>query len=267
VSIQAVAWALEQDLPARPKLVLVSIANHADHTTGYCWLRADTIAAEAACTSRAVYNFVGDLIRNGYIRKAQRKGDDGKQRANDYWILFNRQPADWIKDRVPGEADGAGEPSEENDPGPQDVVAPGEHHSCGEDDVSRPAEPVEMHAGSPGPHESTFTRKDSEEPSKTKPKEARASFAGPPRAYRPPPPEPQGAVADREAKQIFVFKGSRAWEAWCDHKLRTTGVRWTLTTWATIDGRRREGWYFPGLFPPSATGPPNNGTEEIIDQF
>ena len=31
MSIQAVGWALEQELPARPKLVLVSIANHANH--------------------------------------------------------------------------------------------------------------------------------------------------------------------------------------------------------------------------------------------
>ena len=88
MSIQAVAWALDQDLPARPKLVLVAIANHADHTNGYCWLKAETIAREASCSPRSVYNFVGALVRNGYMRKALRKGEDGKQRANDYWIMF-----------------------------------------------------------------------------------------------------------------------------------------------------------------------------------
>src|SRR5690349_3688223 len=97
MSIQAVAWALDQDLPARPKLVLVSIANHANHTDGYCWLKVETIAAEASCSERAVYNFIGDLIRNGFIRKAPRKGEDGKQRANDYWILINRPAAEWLK--------------------------------------------------------------------------------------------------------------------------------------------------------------------------
>ena len=65
MSIQAVAWALDQDLPARPKLVLVSIANHASHTDGYCWLKAETIAQEAACTPRSVYTYIGGLVRTG----------------------------------------------------------------------------------------------------------------------------------------------------------------------------------------------------------
>ena len=77
MSIQAVAWVLDrEELPARPKLVLVAIANHANHTDGYCWLKAETIAKEAACSPRAVFNFVGALIRNGYLRKAPARGAD-----------------------------------------------------------------------------------------------------------------------------------------------------------------------------------------------
>lgn len=248
MSIQAVAWALEQNLPARPKLVLVSIANHADHTSGYCWLKAETIATEAACTPRAVYNFVGDLIRNGFVRKALRKGDDGKQRATDYWILFNRSPdAVWIKDRQPGE--------EVED----DTISsePHEQHSAGYNELEAPSEPVDIPAGSSGPHESTFLRKslDSSEPSKTNPKsDSVPDFSAAPRTYRAPPiaPEVQGSTSTEIPQRVFVYVGTRAWEAWLDHNKRTRGMRSNPTTRSFIEKVGwRDGWYFPSLFPPS----------------
>lgn len=264
MSIQAVAWALEQDLPARPKLVLVSLANHANHTDGYCWLKVETIAAEAACSHRAVYNFVGDLIRNGFIRKALRKGADGKQRANDYWILFHREAAPWVSARDAHDADPEGEdlgPADE-DAGagaPQNVVEPHAPGASGESDVPSPPDPVDMHVCASGPHAHTCIPSESLEPSKTKPKSpAREGFGAPPRRYQaPPPPQPvvQGATGD-PAEGVFVFKGTRAWDAWMQHRRRTRGIASAPTTLRTIDGRRREGWFFPTLFPPDATGPP-----------
>ena len=254
MSIQAVGWALEQDLPARPKLVLVSICNHASHTDGYCWLKAETISGEAACSPRAVFNFVGDLIRNGYLRKAPRKGDDGKQRANDYWILFDRSPEKWSSDRTTHHEENADE-----DDATQDVDEPYAPRASGEDSISQVPVPVELPAGACGPHASTCSRKNNEEPSESKPKEAMPSFAAPPRRYMPPPVEPQGAVADREAKQIFVFEGSRAYAEWAEEKRKSTGVAaWHLVTTKVVDGKARRGWYFPSLFPPkpTTTGPP-----------
>jgi hypothetical protein len=279
MSIQAVAWALDQDLPARPKLVLVSIANHADHTNGYCWLKAETIAKEAACTPRSIYNFVGALVRNGYIRKELRKGEDGKQRANDYWIMFRREEKPWVVagNTEPSEAEDDPEESVSGEDEPQDVVEPSEQISCGElpepheRDDSR--QPVEKHAGSPGPHEAAFTRYESLEPSKIKSrKDARASAgerpAYSPRTYKPPPvepPKPMGAiVADKEAKMIFVFEGSRAYEAWLPVMRKQTGVScWKLTTSTIIDGKSKRGWWFPSLFPPdSKTDPPRAGSQQ-----
>jgi hypothetical protein len=135
MSIQAVAWALEQDLPARPKLVLVSIANHANHVDGYCWLKAETIAKEAACTPRSIYNFVGALIRNGFIRKALRKGDDGKQRATDYWILFDREEKEWAHDAHLESNEADDDPSE-IDPSTEDATT----HSPKEDTTGPPGD-------------------------------------------------------------------------------------------------------------------------------
>lgn len=261
MSIQAVAWALEQDLPARPKLVLVSIANHADHRTGYCWLRTETIAEEASCSPRGVFNFIGDLIRNGYIRKAPKRGDDGKQRANDYWILFDRAPEKWTSDRSAGREADAEDITDadvsEADP-PQDVVPPDAPGAGGEDAPPTAPEPVEMHAGAVGPHAPACSHTDSAEPSKTNPKSAREGFGAPPRSYRPPPPpQPvaQGAIIGTNAR-IFVIKGTRAWDAWMAERLRTRGMASAPTTRHVVDGRSREGWFFPTLFPPDATGPP-----------
>lgn len=272
MSIQAVAWALEQDLPARPKLVLVSIANHANHVDGYCWLKAETIAREAACTPRSIYNFVGALVRNGFIRKSLRKGDDGKQRATDYWILFDREEKPWDQDAHLESNEGDGEGSEiasDEDLGttsgePPESLAGGETPEPDERHDTRQA--VDIPAGSGGPPESGFHRKRIAEPSKTNPK---ASSAGAreatapsavPRAYRPPPIEPQAADLAQPTKQIFVYAGTPAYAAWAAHMARQNRTRsWSLQSKAFIDGQYRTGWYFPSLFPPSdskSTDPP-----------
>lgn len=279
MSIQAVAWALEQDLPARPKLVLVSICNHADHTNGYAWLRSDTIAKEAACTVRSVFNYVGALVRNGYIRKAARKGDDGKQRANDYWIMFGREetPWEWGAHQDEPVSDDGTEETEESESEAQDVVSPHAPDSCGEQGMPHApgshVEAPEVSQDSSGPHAIGFTRYESAEPSKIKSKKE-SPLAGPPRSYRPPPPqpvEPEGAIADPKATQIFVYEGTRAWKAWVAEKSRQRGVNWRLTTTKIVDGRTKVGWYFPSLFPPerpAATGPPSpTMTEEDLREL
>lgn len=278
MSIQAVAWALDQDLPARPKLVLVSIANHASHTDGYCWLKAETIAGEASCSPRAVYNFIGDLIRNGYIRKAPRRGDDGKQRANDYWILFNREPAQWVGDRAAVEPEDAGEAAEDE---PQDDVDRMHGvHAVSEPDQA-PSEPVEKHAGAVGPYAPGCSHTDAE-PSKTKPNENPTNSirmdgvrAGVPRGYRPPPPQPIAAKTEGDPPdpmRFFVYEGTPAFDAWAKRKARESGLaKWHRTTTKVVDGKQRVGWYFPTLFPTgadsNATGPPATPslTEDDLD--
>jgi hypothetical protein len=262
MSIQAVAWALEQDkehLPAGPKLVLIAIANHADHTNGYCWLKAETIAREASCTTRSVYNCVGALVRNGYLRKAPRKGEDGKQRANDYWIVFRREDKPWHWGAHPeaNEAESEADEIASEDGAEAISSSPKESNSYGETIDASHTEAVEKQPDSRGPCEVGFTRYESLEPSKSNPKrDARAMGASYiPRNYRPPPlepPQPQGVIiADKQAKMIFVFAGTRAWDAWIKAKRKETGVSsWNLTTTTIVDGERRTGWWFPALFPP-----------------
>lgn len=258
MSIQAVAWALEQDMPARPKLVLVSLGNHADHRTGYCWLKAETIGEEASCSPRAVFNFIGDLIRNGYVRKAIRKSEDGKQRANDYWIVFDRAPTEWISDRTQSvvedeESDGGDAAEiEATDAISSSPHAPRSTHTNTTDDSKTAAAPVDMSAGASGPHATRCQRKSLDEPSKIKPKDTGANvFSAAPRKYHAPPLAPQGAVSADASKPIFVYRGTPAWDAWMAHKKATTGIRPDdLTSTLVVDGEKRTGWWFPTMYPP-----------------
>lgn len=276
MSIQAVGWALEQELPRGPKLVLVSIANHANHVDGYCWLNATTIGREASCTPRSVYNIIGALVRNGFIRKELRRDDHGRQRANDYWLLFDREEKSWEWGTNTRGNEGDGE-AIEDEPTEDDEAT-----SCGQSEATSLCEEVERHeaqstrqpaempAVSPGPSEVDFTRKRIAEPSKTNPKESSARarvLKSTLRNYRPPPPQPVGEVFDN-AKQVFAYEGTRAYEAWAKVRARESGIRnWHLITKKLVDGKWRSGWYFPSLFPPAATGPPSELSEEDANAF
>jgi hypothetical protein len=251
VSIQAVGWALEQRLPPKPKLVLVSIANHANHVDGYCWLALDTISREASIPVRSLFRYIGGLARNGYLRKQLRKGEDGKQRSTDYWILFDRDPREWDW--------GTKAPNDDDDDDPQDVVEPSATESDGSAKLADGESTAETLILADGPS-AIVGRAYNAEPSESKPskKEESPPFdpAERPRSYEPPPIEPMGAVIDQKAKQIFVIEGTRAWKAWVAFKTHECHRRWNLCTNATIKGRIRRGWYFPSLFPPGHVEPP-----------
>lgn len=261
MSNQALTWAFEQNgLPCKAKFVLVSIANHADHTDGYCWLKVSTIAQEAAIPERSLYRYLGGLMRNGYLRREKRKGADGKQRANDYWILFDRKQAPWDWGAVAGGDD---------DADPQDVVEPTAIVAVGESEMAVGDEGEKTPDMAVGPTAIGGSGKDSDEPPKTNPekKEGASRFASPPRGYKAPPiaPEPpQGALHPDASKPIFVFFGSRAWKAWVKYKKRTTGRDWSLTTTITIDGERKAGWHFPTLFPPDCEEESESSEEESM---
>ncbi|MGY4472840.1 helix-turn-helix domain-containing protein [Bradyrhizobium sp. USDA 3364] len=70
MSIQAVAWALDCQFRDDPyaKLILISLANHADHVTGFCWPSMKQIAREASCDRRTVLRRLPALVAAGYVR-------------------------------------------------------------------------------------------------------------------------------------------------------------------------------------------------------
>ncbi len=287
MSIQAVAWALEQRIPAGPKLVLVALANHADHTSGLCWPSVALVAHEASCSPRAVYRFVADLTRNGFVAVEKKRGKDGKQRSNNYWLLFDRPPKDWSA--VPAshaqdaEQDDAEEPDidgsavHEDEPG--DSLSPGDPIAADapENAMTPGVKDEPGDSESPGPGDSGVTRQESSlEPSCLEPSRHAALCASArPTRYEPAarPSALASAAAEearRKSKPVFVIEGTRAYAAWADHeaKRRNLWIRdldggkklapWNLVTTAIIDGKLRRGWYFPSLFPPKGGADPPN---------
>lgn len=262
MSIQAVGWAFEQDLPAGPKIVLLSLANHADHTDGYCFLKGATIAREANCKPRSVWRYLGALIRNGYVRKARRQATDGRRRANDYWLLFARpaEPWDWgakgPADEPDDDGDESGTDLEPQEPTPQDLVQPYANLAHGDSAAKSRSIPSESH----GPCAIGVTWKSPSEPSESKPRDSSCvspQFAEAPRSYRPPAPPPEPTEAEKGQRQ-FVIADTPAWKEWLKHKQ----VASLPTTTAQVHGKTCVGWYFPSLFPPKAPVETKQSSEE-----
>lgn len=248
MSNQALTWAFDQDgLPCKAKFVLVSIANHADHTNGYCWLKVSTIAQEASIPERSLYRYLGALVRNGYLRRQKNKGADGKQRANDYWIIFDRPEAPWSW----GAGIGDDDPTEA-----QDDVEPTAKLAVGETDANDAAADEKTPEMAVGPTAIGGGAESSDEPPKTKPENgARVRpFAAPPRSYKPPPvvhPIQGATQVGEHSKPFFVIVGTRAWNAWLDYKKTMTGIRGSPTRRKFVENVGwRDGWDFPSLFPP-----------------
>lgn len=110
MSVQALSWAIEQQLPAKPKLALIALANHAEPGTGYCHFETATIAREASASPAGLWRHLGALERNGFISKTIRKTKRGDER--DYWLVLTRNELDpWSHgadspDPEPAELDG-----------------------------------------------------------------------------------------------------------------------------------------------------------------
>lgn len=250
MSIQAVAWALEQDFGYTTpkgrqtsahgaKLVLISLCNHADHKTGHCWPSASTIAKEASCNIRSVYRLIGALERNGFIEvKRNRGGKDNKQRSNNYWIRFDRPTAPWQFF--------AGD----DDDGPQD-----QHDTVSlcENVENFGPEPSENATESPTQCDMGVTRHIMPEPSVDEPSVPNGFN---PNARAAEQAKLQAAEEARKPKLWPVIEGSAPWEA----HVANGHPRTLVCNIRLLDGRRDRGWYFSTLWPPKpkqqSTGPP-----------
>lgn len=194
MSLQALAWALEQDLPAGPKLMLIALANRADPTTGRCSYDSVVLAREAVLHRNSIGRYLEALVRNGYLRK-----QSAPERV--YYLALDRVAGhwqEWTWHRGEGEfhvkqddGDDHGEP---------------ESRPIG---FSPEAQKAEIAAGT------------------------------------------ASAEAAKAAQRFFVIRHTPAWDAWCAYHKRDFP-----TTVAMIDGKSREGWWFPSLFPPKPENAP-----------
>lgn len=264
MSIQAVAWALDQDFSyttagrgpkGKPretaahgaKLVLISLCNHADHKSGHCWPSAETISRESSCSVRSVYRMVIALERNGFIDVKRSRGGQGKQRSNNYWIRFDREPAPWKSF------------DDERDEGSEDDAF--QHDSVSPDDNTNDG--LEKATLSPGRVDTPVTRHIMPEPSLVEPSAPPAAFDV--SARQDEQAKLQAAEEARRGTQVAVIEGSKPWFAHV-----RAGHPPTLVGHIIVNGKRHRGWYFRadkcnGLYP--KTGPPDHLTDADKDEI
>jgi len=239
MSIQAVAWVLSQkgeDLPGTARLVMIALANHADHTSGHCWPSIETISREAGCGERTASRYLGALRRNGWLDVRSTQRASGKFRSNDYWILFDHKPVPWrYYDKETEESDN------------EETVADVPHANLADGHSETP-----LHEMAYGPYATVGVAQSLLEPSIFEPSAPPRPNGFDPNARANEQAKLQAAEEARKPKGYFVFKDSEPWK----YRVKL-GHRSTLFTWSPE--HKAFGWWFEGdLYPPKATGTPRS---------
>lgn len=92
MSIQAVSWALSQDIDAPAvKLLLVSIANYADDN-GECWPSQKSLASDTSMSARSVQRHMKTLEDLGYIETEARRTENGARTSNAIRLVTTAPP-------------------------------------------------------------------------------------------------------------------------------------------------------------------------------
>lgn len=83
MSFQSMTWAVEQNLPAMQKIVLLMLANRTNHDSGLCFPSHDRLAKDCGMTSRSVINQIAKLEEAGFIAVI-REVKNGVNQPNKY---------------------------------------------------------------------------------------------------------------------------------------------------------------------------------------
>ena len=87
MSIEAVSWALKQDVPPAEKLVLVSLADHHNRATGLCIPGQASVGEQTSMSVRTVQRHLKSLEGRGLIVRQARFRPEGRGRTSDSYIL------------------------------------------------------------------------------------------------------------------------------------------------------------------------------------
>jgi len=80
-------WAFEQQVEPHAKLVLLALANRANHETGLCYPGQDLIALECSMSSRTVRRHLKALEERGLVVRRARMLPEGRGRTSDEYRL------------------------------------------------------------------------------------------------------------------------------------------------------------------------------------
>lgn len=89
MSIEALSWAWEQKLKPGPKLVLLALADHADHE-GVCWPGFDGLAAKTGMSRSTVIENVKQLVALELVTVEKRADSNGHRASNRYILHISK---------------------------------------------------------------------------------------------------------------------------------------------------------------------------------
>lgn len=128
MSFQAMTWAVEQELPALQKLVLLMLANYCNHHTGQCNPSYDRLASECGMSKTSVRDAIKALNEKG-ILEIEHRSIDGVSLPNQYRLMISQGVCRHAADGMPPDDRGVcrqATPNQEVEPGiePKDERAP-----------------------------------------------------------------------------------------------------------------------------------------------
>lgn len=91
MSFQAMAAAVDVDLPGNKKCLLMMMANYADEH-GFCYPSVSTLALDAGVSERSVQNYLAEFAEKGIIEVHTRKTESGSTTSNLYRLMLHKAP-------------------------------------------------------------------------------------------------------------------------------------------------------------------------------
>lgn len=242
MSVAAQKWAWEQNLPDRPKFVLVTLADQADSRTGHvCYQRTDAtfFVEKTGISERSFYRCIAALARHGYLL---RESGRGRGRDAQYWLCLNREPT--LLEAWSWGISGINEESEPISEEPQDV----DESATVADQESEGLICQTEHGSPPSLAEQKIL--DSPKIPATANGKGKSGFSSQAQALdRAKTQQNESKVAGK----IFVIEGTRAWTAWCDHR-RSQGKPVNFSYRGEGEYAGKTGRHFETLFPPKSQG-------------
>lgn len=98
MSFQAMTWAVEQELPAMQKIVLLMLANRTGNESGICYPSHDLLAKECGMSKRSVVAQIGLLEEAGLVEVFRSFNDKKMKNVNKYKLNLH------VKSRISGSA-------------------------------------------------------------------------------------------------------------------------------------------------------------------
>lgn len=91
MSFEAMRWAVDHDLPAMQKIVLLMMANRVNDKKGCCWPSHELLAKECGMDKRSIIRQIEKLVEAGLIVCIKSKNNKGINNTNKYVLNTSKE--------------------------------------------------------------------------------------------------------------------------------------------------------------------------------